>query len=133
MLRGIRPEAGEDHRVFNRPWVFEDCGTIFDCEVPGAWYRRRQEGVSEGDLPQTPTPVIRAPLPGMISSSGSRYSEIASLIFCLASLIVRPCEMQPGREGTVTTYQPSSPFVITTLRFIICLPSVIVPFRTGRG
>jgi len=85
------------------------------------------------EMLQTATSIIRAPLPGMISSFGSRYREIASLIFCFASLIVRPCVIQPGREGTVTTYHPSSPLVITTFRFMVCLPSIIILVRTGRG
>ena len=67
----------------------------------------------------TATSITRAPFPRMISSSGSRYRDTASLIFCLASLIVRPCEIQPGSAGTVTTYQPSSPLVITTFRCMV--------------
>ena len=81
----------------------------------------------------TATSITRAPLPGMISSSGSRYKEIASRIFCFASLIVRPCVIQPGREGTVTTYHPSTPLVITTFSGMVHLPQVIVPVRTSRG
>lgn len=36
------------------------------------------------------------------------WSRIASLIFRTASRSVLPCEMQPGKDGHVTTYTPSS-------------------------
>lgn len=49
---------------------------------------------------------------------GSRYKSIASLIFLIASFSVLPWLWQPGREGTLATIYPSSPFSSMILSFI---------------
>lgn len=60
-----------------------------------------------------------------------RCSPIASAMFRLASSSVRPCETQPGRDGTVTTYQPSSSrsnqnFELhRRVNLLVCIVSVI--------
>ena len=52
------------------------------------------------------------------SSTGSKYSSIASLIFFRASSFVSPSEIHPGREGTMAVYPPSSLGSKYTLIFI---------------
>jgi len=40
--------------------------------------------------------------------SASKYNSIASLIFLIASSLVSPSEMHPGRDGTYAVKPPSS-------------------------
>ncbi len=54
----------------------------------------------------SPAPLGQRGMPSR--ARDPRCSPIASAMFRFASSLVRPCETQPGRDGTVTTYRPSS-------------------------
>lgn len=53
----------------------------------------------------SPAPLEQRGMPSR--ARDPRCSPIASATFRFASSSVRPCETQPGGDGTVTTYQPS--------------------------
>ena len=53
---------------------------------------------------------------------GSKYNNIASFIFLRVSFSFLPWLWQPGKEGTLATIYPSSPFSRTILIFIV-IPS----------
>ena len=81
------------------------------------------------DLAHTATSSCSAfGMPAVSSSTGSRYSSIASRMFASASSLVSPSLMQPGKEGTVAVNPPSSLGSRFTLRFISHLQKEDYPF-----
>src|SRR3990172_10197068 len=72
------------------------------------------------------------------SSTGSRYNSIASRIFRIASSRDSPSEIQPGSDGTVIVYPPSSLGSKMTLSFMLSsenqfLFGVGFKFMQGKG
>ena len=91
----------------HEPTIFRKSLNCFHARYPGQ------------SCHQTATSIIRAPpLTSMRSFRTSRQPYIASFMFSSASSTVFPCDTQPGMDGHSTTYQPSSPSLITTLYFI---------------